>query len=63
MFEGRKKPAEVTERDRALGRKREELARILEHLQNPDLRQAIARELRNRQVRLEQEIAELQARS
>src|SRR5262245_13245631 len=63
MFEGRKKPTEFTERDRALVRKREELGRVRERLRNADLSQATARELRKHLALLEQEIAELRVRS
>ena len=41
-------------------RKREELARVLERLQSPGLRQGIARELRKHVAILEREIAELE---
>jgi hypothetical protein len=62
-FEAPKKP-EPTERERALKKKREELARVQERLQAPDLRPGIARELRMRKhiVTLEREIVELGAR-
>ena len=39
--------------------KREQLARVLEHLQSPELSHGIARELRKQQAILEREIAEL----
>jgi bifunctional non-homologous end joining protein LigD len=51
---------EPTERQRALVRKREELARMLEQLRVPGLRQGIARELRKHIAILEKEIAELE---
>jgi bifunctional non-homologous end joining protein LigD len=60
MFGGRKKPSELTERDRALVRKREELARVHERLREADLRQAVAREIRKHVAILEAEIAELE---
>jgi hypothetical protein len=41
-------------------RKREELARVLERLRSPGLRQGIARELRKHVAILEREIAELE---
>jgi len=63
MFEGRKKPTELTERDRALVRKREELGRVRAQLRDADLREGAARELRKHLALLEQEIAELEARS
>jgi hypothetical protein len=44
----------------ALVRKREELARVLERLRSPGLRQGIARELRKHVAILEREIAELE---
>jgi hypothetical protein len=44
-------------------RKREELARVRERLREADLSQGTARELRKHQAFLEQEIAELEARS
>jgi hypothetical protein len=58
IFEGPTKP-EPTERQRALVRKREELARVLEQLRAPGLRQTIARGLRKHVEILEREIAEL----
>jgi hypothetical protein len=51
---------EPTERQRALVRKREELARVLDQLRTPGLRQGIARELRKHVAILEREIAELE---
>jgi hypothetical protein len=51
---------ERTERQRALVRKREELARVLEQLRTPGLRQGIARELRNHLAILDREIADLE---
>ena len=51
---------EQTERQRALVRKREELARVLEQLRAPGLRQPIARELRKHVAILERGIAELE---
>ena len=51
---------EQTERQRALVRKREELARVLEHQRTPGLRAGIVRELRTPVAILEQEIAELE---
>ena len=60
MFEGRKKPAELTERDRALVRKREELDRIRERLRDADLSHGTIRELRKHVAILEAEIAELE---
>src|SRR5262245_31047252 len=60
MFEGRKKPSELTERDRALVRKREELARVQERMLDPDLSQGPARELTKQRALLEREIAALE---
>ena len=61
MFEGRKKlGSELTERDRALVRKREELALVCRRLRDADLSQAVTRELRKHQALLEQQIAELE---
>ena len=61
MFERRKKPSnEFTERDRALVRKREELALVCRRLRDADLSQAVTRELRKHQALLEQQIAELE---
>jgi hypothetical protein len=58
--EGNKKPA-LTEEQKTLIRKRQELARVRERLQDPDLRPGIARELRKHVAILEREIAELAA--
>jgi hypothetical protein len=55
-----KKKPELTEDQKTLIRKRQELARIRERLQAPDLRPGIARELRKHVGILEQEIAELE---
>jgi ATP-dependent DNA ligase len=60
MFEGHKKPAESTERDRAMVRKREELARVRVRLRDAALSQGMARELKKHHALLEQEIAELE---
>jgi hypothetical protein len=60
LFEGNKKP-ELTEDQKVLIRKRQELARVRERLQAPDLRPDIARELRKHEVILGREIAELEA--
>ena len=57
MFEGNK-PA-LTEEQKALIKKREELARVRERLQDPDLRSGKGRELRKHIAILEREIAEL----
>jgi ATP-dependent DNA ligase len=62
LFEGRKKRTELTERDRALVLKREELAHVRERLRAAYLSQAVARELRKHQALLEQQIAELEAK-
>jgi ATP-dependent DNA ligase len=60
MFEGRKKLTEVTERNRALIRKREELALVRERLAGPDLSPDMARELTKQEGNLEREISELE---
>ena len=59
LFEGPRKP-ELTEAQKTLAKKRQELARVIEHLRSPGLRQGIARELRKQQAILEREIAELE---
>ena len=59
LFEGPRKP-ELTEAQKALAKKREELARVLVLLRTPGLRQGIARELRKQVANLEREIAELE---
>ena len=56
LFEGPRKP-ELTEAQKTLAKKREELARVQERLQAPDLRPGIARELRKHLTILEREIA------
>jgi hypothetical protein len=50
----------MTEAQKTLAKKREELARVLEQLRTPSLRQGIARELRKHVAILEREIAELE---
>ena len=62
LFEGNKKPG-LTEDQKVLVRKRQELARVRERLQAPDLRPGMARELRKHVAILEREIAELEAGS
>jgi hypothetical protein len=59
MFEGNRKP-EPSPHERDLKKKREELARVLERLQDSDVRAGIARELRRHIAILEKEIAELE---
>ena len=59
LFEGPRRP-ELTEAQKTLARKREQLARVIEHLQSPELSHGIARELRKQQTILEREIAELE---
>ena len=49
----------MTEGQKTLIKKLEELARVLERLQDPELRPGIARELRRHVAILEREIAEL----
>ena len=61
LFEGNRKPAPtLTDDQTVLIRKRQELSRVRERLQDPDLRPGIARELRTHVAVLETEIAELQ---
>jgi hypothetical protein len=62
QFEGPRRPArtELTEAQKALAKKREELARVLERLRSPELRPGIARELRKQVAILEREIADLE---
>ena len=59
IFEGPRKP-QLTEAQKTLAKKRQELARVLDRLRSPGLRPGIARELRKQQVILEREIAELE---
>jgi bifunctional non-homologous end joining protein LigD len=59
LFEGSKKPA-LTEDQKILIRKREELRRVRERLHDPYLRPGISRELRKHVAVLEQEIAKLE---
>jgi hypothetical protein len=58
LFEGQRKP-ELTKAEKTLAKKREELARVLEQLRTPGLRQGVTRELRKQVAILELEIAEL----
>jgi ATP dependent DNA ligase domain len=62
LFEGPRRPArtELAEAQKALAKKREELARVLERLRSPELRPDIARELRKHVAILEREIADLE---
>jgi hypothetical protein len=59
LFEGPHKP-ELTEAEKTLAKKRQELARVVERLRSPPLSHGIARELRKQQAILEREIAELE---
>ena len=59
IFQGPSTP-ELTEDQKALARKRQQLSRVIERLQSPPLTQGMARELRKQQAILEREIAELQ---
>jgi ATP dependent DNA ligase domain len=59
LFERPREP-EPTEAQKTLAKKRQELARVLERLQSPGLRQGIARELRKYVALLEREISELE---
>jgi ATP-dependent DNA ligase len=60
LFEGARTP-EPTEDEKALAKKRAELARVLERLRDPDLRPGLARELHKHVEILEREIADLEA--
>ena len=59
-FEKPPRKPELTEAQKALARKRQELARIIERLRSPSVSQGMARELRKQQAILEREIAELE---
>ena len=59
IFEGPTK-LELTEAQKTLAKKREELARVLERLRSPQLSPGMARELRKHVAILEREIAELE---
>ena len=59
IFEGPRKP-ELTEAQKTLAKKREELARVLERLRSAQLSHGMARELRKHVTILEREIAELE---
>ena len=54
-----RKPA-LTEAQKTLAKKRQELRRIIEHQRSPPLSHGIARELGKQQTILEREIAELE---
>lgn len=58
LFEGNKK-SDITEEERALAKKRAELARVLDRLQAPGQTPRMAREARKHVAILEREIAEL----
>ena len=51
---------ELTETQKTLAKKRQELSRVIERLRSSPLSQGIARELRKQQSILEGEIAELE---
>jgi len=61
LFEQPSRPT-ISEHERALAKKREELARVLECLQAPDVRPGMAKELRRHVAILEREIAEMEQR-
>ena len=61
LFE-RPKP-ELTEAQKTLAKKRQELARVIERLRSSPLTQGIARELKKQQAILELEIAELETKA
>ena len=60
LFEGPPRKPELTEAEKTLAKKRQELARVIERLRSPPLSHGIARELRKQQSILEGEIAELE---
>ena len=60
LFEGPPRKPELTEAQKTLAKKRQELARVIERLRSPPLSHGIARELRKQQAILEREIAELE---
>jgi hypothetical protein len=60
LFEGPPCKAELTEAQKTLAKRRQELARVIERLRSPPLSHGIARELRKQQSILEGEIAELE---
>jgi hypothetical protein len=60
LFEGPSRKPELTEAQKVLARKRQELARVIERLRSPPLSHGIACELRKQQAILEGEIAELE---
>jgi hypothetical protein len=62
LFEGPRKP-ELTEAQKTLARKRQELARVIERLRSPGLTSGLARELCKNVASLEQEIVELERAS
>jgi bifunctional non-homologous end joining protein LigD len=59
LFEGARKPT-LTEAQKTLAKKRQELARVIERMRSPPLSHGMARELRKQQAILEREIAELE---
>jgi hypothetical protein len=60
MFKGPPRKPEMTEAQKTLAKRRQKLARVLDHLRSPGLTPGIARELRKQQAILEREIAELE---
>ena len=59
LFEGPPSKPELTEAEKTLAKKRQELARVIERLRSPQLSHGMARELRKNVAILEREIAEL----
>ena len=59
IFEAPRKP-ELTEAQKTLAKKRQELARVIERLRSPPLSHGIARELKKQKAILEREIAEME---
>ena len=60
LFAGPPRKAELTEAQKTLAKKRQELARVLERLRAPGLSAGIARELRKNAASLEREIAQIE---
>ena len=60
IFEKPAKPPAMTETERTLARRREELARVQNRLQAGEQRPGLARELRKQLALIEREIAELE---
>ena len=61
LFEGPPRKPELTEAQKTLAKKRQELSRVQERLAEPYLHSGMARELRKHVTILEREIAELES--